>query len=179
MPRWLENKRSHPRFVWVCECISRSVVSESLQPCGLWPTRLLFHRILQARILAWAAIPFSRGSSWPRGWIWVSCIAGKFFTVWANREAQDLYNLKTCGPSYQTSWCHETLVSARSVQPGPMINQTSPTPRPLDPVSQLFGWLLTLDKLNHPLSLALSPGSRIFLEKSHNPYPLASSGPLI
>ena len=32
-------------------------------------------RILQARILKWAAIPFSRGSSWPRDWTWVSCIS--------------------------------------------------------------------------------------------------------
>ena len=32
--------------------------------------------ILQARILEWAAIPFSRGSSQPRDLTWVSCIAG-------------------------------------------------------------------------------------------------------
>ena len=34
------------------------------------------HRILQARILEWVAISFSRGSSWPRNRTWVSCIAG-------------------------------------------------------------------------------------------------------
>ena len=34
------------------------------------------HRILQARILEWVAIPFSRGYSWPRDQNWVSCIAG-------------------------------------------------------------------------------------------------------
>ena len=45
------------------------------------------HRIHQARILQWVAIPFSRGSSWPRDWTWVSCISGRFFTVWAAREA--------------------------------------------------------------------------------------------
>ena len=39
------------------------------------------HRILQARILEWAGIPFSRGSSWLRDWIWVSCIAGRFFSL--------------------------------------------------------------------------------------------------
>ena len=44
------------------------------------------HRILQARILEWIAIPFSRGPSRP--WTWVSCTAGRFFTVWATREAQ-------------------------------------------------------------------------------------------
>ena len=37
------------------------------------------HGILQARILEWVAIPFSRGSSQPRDWVWVSCIAGRFF----------------------------------------------------------------------------------------------------
>ena len=44
------------------------------------------HGILQARILEWGAIPFSRGSSWPRDRTQVSCIAGRFFTVWATRE---------------------------------------------------------------------------------------------
>ena len=29
-------------------------------------------------------------SSWPRDRTWVSCIAGGFFTVWANREALSL-----------------------------------------------------------------------------------------
>ena len=41
------------------------------------------HGILQARILEWVAIPFSRGSCWPRDQIWVSCISGRFFTIWA------------------------------------------------------------------------------------------------
>ena len=37
------------------------------------------HGILQARILERVAIPFSRGSSWLRGWIQVSFIASRFF----------------------------------------------------------------------------------------------------
>ena len=45
--------------------------------------------ILQARRLEWVAMPFSRGSSWPRDWTQVSCIADRFFTIWATREAQD------------------------------------------------------------------------------------------
>ena len=45
------------------------------------------HGILQARILEWVAIPFPRGSSPPRDGNWVSCIAGRFFTIWATREA--------------------------------------------------------------------------------------------
>ena len=41
------------------------------------------HGILQARILEWISIPFSRWTSWPRGQTQVSCIAGRFFTIWA------------------------------------------------------------------------------------------------
>ena len=41
------------------------------------------HGILQARILEWIAVPFSRGSSWSRDWTQVSCIAGRFFIIWA------------------------------------------------------------------------------------------------
>ena len=47
------------------------------------------HGILQARILEWIAISFSRESSQLRDQIWVSCIADRFFTVWAAREAQN------------------------------------------------------------------------------------------
>ena len=38
------------------------------------------------RILEWVAYPFSWGSSWPRNWTRVSCIAGRFFTSWATGE---------------------------------------------------------------------------------------------
>ena len=49
-----------------------------------------FHGILQARILEWVAISYSRGSSWPRDQAhvsYVSCIAGGSFTRCAIREA--------------------------------------------------------------------------------------------
>ena len=51
------------------------------QPCSS------VHGILHARILEWVAIPFSRGSSWSMHRTWISCIAGRFFTIWATREA--------------------------------------------------------------------------------------------
>ena len=43
--------------------------------------------ILQARILEWVAMSFSRDSSWPRKQIRVSCIAGRFLISWATMEA--------------------------------------------------------------------------------------------
>ena len=56
-----------------------SVVSDSLWLQRLWPSSSSVHGILQARILEWVAIFFSRGSSQPRGWTWISHIAGRFF----------------------------------------------------------------------------------------------------
>ena len=47
------------------------------------PTRLLCPGISQAGILEWVALLFSRGSSWPRDRTWISCIADRFFTIWA------------------------------------------------------------------------------------------------
>ena len=38
------------------------------------------------KILDWVVYPFYSGSSWPRNWTRVSCIAGRFFANWANRE---------------------------------------------------------------------------------------------
>ena len=51
------------------------------------------HGILQARVLEWVAIPFSRGSSQSRDWTRVSWIAGRFFTIWATREARGQWTL--------------------------------------------------------------------------------------
>ena len=56
-------------------------------PMDCSPPGSSVHGILQARILEWIAIPFSR-SSWPRDPTWVSCIAGRFFTIWATRGAR-------------------------------------------------------------------------------------------
>ena len=50
----------------------------------------IVHGNLQARILECVAFPFSRGSSQARDWTQVSCIAGRFFTSWATREAHGM-----------------------------------------------------------------------------------------
>ena len=58
--------------------VSCSVVPDFVQPHGLQPTRPL-----QAWVLEWVAIYFSRGSFQPRDRTQVSCTAGRFFTNWA------------------------------------------------------------------------------------------------
>ena len=97
-----------PVVYLVNESESVSRVSQSLQPhnCSLPDSSV--HGILQARILERVAIPFSRGSSRLRDWTWVSCIAGRFSTVWATREAQSSAfppSLDVLGPLRLQSHC--------------------------------------------------------------------------
>ena len=47
----------------------------------------LYMGILQARTLEWVALPFSRGSSWPRDRNHVSCTGKQILYHWATREA--------------------------------------------------------------------------------------------
>ena len=69
-------------------CVLVTQSCPTLDPMDCSPPDSSVHEILWTRILEWLALPFSRGSSWPRDWTWVSCIAGGCFTVWATREAQ-------------------------------------------------------------------------------------------
>ena len=65
-------------------------MSDSVRPYKWQPTSLPHPWLLQARILEWVAISFSRGSSRPRDQTWVSHIAGRCFTVWATKKALDV-----------------------------------------------------------------------------------------
>ena len=56
-------------------------------PVDCSPPGSSIHGILQARILEWVAISFSRGSSQPRDWTRVSRIADRRFNLWDTREA--------------------------------------------------------------------------------------------
>ena len=55
----------------------------------LYCRQILYHLSHQGSpsVLECVAYSFSRGTSWPRNRTGVSCIAGRFFTSWANREA--------------------------------------------------------------------------------------------
>ena len=44
------------------------------------------HGILQARRLEGVALPFSKGSSWPRDQTWISYILGRFFIIWYTKK---------------------------------------------------------------------------------------------
>ena len=70
------------------QCVSIAQACPTLcNPMDCSPPCSSAHRILQARILEWVAISFSRGSFQHRDHTRVSCITGRFFMVWDTREA--------------------------------------------------------------------------------------------
>ena len=77
-----------PFMFVVAMCVYAKLLSHVWLFATLWTVA---HRgILQARILDWIAISFSRESSWPRDQTLISCIfswAGGFFTTSATWEA--------------------------------------------------------------------------------------------
>ena len=110
LPRWLESERHsvvsdslQPHGLygpWNSPGWNTGVGILSLLQ-GIFPTRgsnpglLHCRQILyqlshqrSSRILERVAYPFCSGSSRPKSWTRVSCIAGRFFTSWAIREAQ-------------------------------------------------------------------------------------------
>ena len=78
-----------------------SIVSEVAQLCQTLcdPTDCSLpgssvHGIFQAIVLEWVAISFSRGSSQPRDWTWVSRIVDRCFTIWATREVLSIKKMQ-------------------------------------------------------------------------------------
>ena len=74
---------SYPEVIWRCRCccLVARLCPAPLQPHGLYPARLLCPWISKQEY--WSGLPFlfSRGSFWPRDWIQISYIAGRFFTA--------------------------------------------------------------------------------------------------
>ena len=80
---------------------SHSVVSDSLRPVHCSPPSSSVYGILQARILEWVAISFSRGSSWPRDQTQVSHISGRRFNLCTTMEALKYKNTVSQKTSYR------------------------------------------------------------------------------
>ena len=79
-PAWL----SHTPLIQLLAKVKVLVTQLCLtlcDPLDCSPPGSSVYGILQARILEWVAIPFSRGSSWPRDPTQVSCIAGRFWAT--------------------------------------------------------------------------------------------------
>ena len=74
-----------------CCCLVIKSCLTLCRPVDYIPTGSSVHGISQERILECVAIFFSRGSSWPRDQIHVSCIARQILYHWATEEAR-IYN---------------------------------------------------------------------------------------
>ena len=75
-------------MVFLLSCaLSHSVMSDSWDPVDCSLPGSSVHGILQARILEWVVISFSRGSSQTRDQTQVSSISVRLFTDWVTWEA--------------------------------------------------------------------------------------------
>ena len=96
------------------------------------------HGILQARILEWVAISFSRETSWPRDRTQVSHIPGRRFNLWATREAlRTVYS----HPKFEKLWLKQKLNRF-------LCRKTSP--------KSSIHYVYALNCYHFPLSLSLS-----------------------
>ena len=110
------------------------------------------HVIVQARILGWVAVLFSRGSSRPRYWTQVSFIASRNFTKWATREDFNLKRIEIVISSVQFTQSCPTLCDPMNLS-----TPCLPVHHQLPEFTQTHV---------HPVSDAIQPS-----------YPLSSSSP--
>lgn len=90
--------RDMETWFWLCyphgekwkslSCVQLFATPWTIQATLCVPMDYTVHGILQARILEWVAVSFSRGLSQPKDQTQVSHSAGRFFTSWTTREAQ-------------------------------------------------------------------------------------------
>ena len=155
---------THPYYViFIAGMLVTQSCSTLCDPIDYSPPGSSVYGILQARILEWIAIPFSRGSSWSRDRNQIYHIVGRFFTT---REAPLLESVQfsrsvvsdslrphepqhtrppclsatpgvhpnSCASSW---WCHPAVSS--SVVPFSSCPQSLPAPESF-PMNQLFAW---------------------------------------
>ena len=71
----------YTRELWCASAKLLQLGPTLCDPVDCSPPGSSVHEILQARILEWVAMPFSRGSSQPRDQTQVSSTAGRFFSI--------------------------------------------------------------------------------------------------
>ena len=126
---------------------------------GIFPTQgsnpgLLHHRQIlyqlshkgSPRILEWVAYLFSSGSSQPRNWTGVSCIAGGFFTNWAIREHNTIhpYFLYSLAMVFHwtvlLAWLQSLLMETRKASHKFLITAI---------IIHSYEWLIITSSINH------------------------------
>ena len=105
--------------LWLCMLCSVAQSCPTLcNPMNCSPPGSSVREVLQARILEWVTMPSSRGSSHPRDWTQVSHIAGRFFTIWTTREAQEYRSLTMHKNFHFSFWNILSLPSGIPIEKG-------------------------------------------------------------
>ena len=122
------------------------------------------HGLLQARILQWVTIPFSRGSFQPRDRTQVSHLARRFFTIWVTREALYIHKSLSCVWLFVTPWTvvHGILQARILVWVVFPFSRGSSQPRDQTQVSHLAGGFFTIWAKGKPKITGV--GSRSLLQ---------------
>ena len=97
-------------------------------PVDYSPQGSSIHGILQARLLGWAAISFSRGSSQPRDRTRISRIAGSGFNLWGTRDWGwwQWAVCRNCAPHIATwAWAAQLCPPGQNSAPFPMARKCS------------------------------------------------------
>ena len=134
IPDW-ENKVLHAAGKWKCQLLSCVRLCDHMD-CSLPGSSV--HGILWARILEWVAIPFSKGSSQPRGQTRVYCITGRFFTVfeppgkrwWPYHMAWPRKRIVGFCICSQKCWLHDIILYERLEHPPILVSAEGPEPIP-------------------------------------------------
>ena len=103
-----------------CCCLVAQLCPTLCNPKDCSPPGFSINGILQARILKWVAISFSRGSSCPRDRTRISCLSRQTLSHWASREVQaymhstDKRQHSSWDASPQASWYRDDSVLSPS-----------------------------------------------------------------
>ena len=110
---------------WVSEVAQSCLTICNPMYCSLPGSSV--HGILQARILEWVAISFSRGSSQPTDWTQVSRIVDRCFTIWARAREALSFSIQFSSVQFSRSVMSDSLRPHESQHTRPPC--PSPTPR--------------------------------------------------
>ena len=122
--------------------LSHSVMSDSLRPRGCSPPGSSVHGIFQVRTLEWVALPFSRGSSRPRGQTHVPYVSKSCLTFYDPVDHSHQTPLSV-GFSRQEYWSELPFPSLGDL-PAPGVESVSPT---------LAGRFFTLEPPGKPICI--------------------------
>ena len=139
-------------FNSVCVCVLVSQLCPTLcDPMDCSPPVSSVHGILQARILEWVAISFSRGSSPPRDWpvsLLSPALVGGFFTTSTTWESHGLCR--------QLTWAENgaNFETALASYGSPSLNKLLDLPEPVIPSINWGQWWLPCPLLKVRLRLS-------------------------